>query len=88
LPGGADGHLLQVALAHEADEDALGLVIPGNAGDHGCLEVGIGIGVSGFGSGGELVRLGLFGLVSWLGLVSLLGLIRCVGLLRYLGLVG
>jgi hypothetical protein len=35
FPGGAEGHLLQVVLAHEADEDAVGVVIPGDAGDHG-----------------------------------------------------
>ena len=35
FPGGAEGHLLQVVLTHEADEDALSVVIPGDAGDHG-----------------------------------------------------
>jgi isoleucyl-tRNA synthetase len=35
FPGGTAGHLLQVALAHKADEDAVGVVIPGDSGDHG-----------------------------------------------------
>jgi len=40
--GGGERRLLQVAFAHEPDEDAVGVVIPRDAGDYGdfALEFG------------------------------------------------
>ena len=57
FPGGAASHLLQVPLAHEADEDAGGVVIPGDTGDHGYFEVGVEAGGFGPGRGVGLLRL-------------------------------
>src|SRR5439155_2127676 len=61
FPGGSEGHLVQVAIAHEADEDAAGVVIPGNARDHGYLHGRVR--ASGFGVG-LLVPLVLLSLVA------------------------
>ena len=60
VPGGGEGHLVQVAIAHEADEDAAGVVIPGDARDHGYFHARVRAG--GFGFSGFLVLLGLLGL--------------------------
>src|SRR5262249_12595016 len=57
FPGGGEGHLVQIAIAHEADEDAAGPVIPGHARDHGYLHGGVR--ADGFGLSGLLVQLGL-----------------------------
>jgi hypothetical protein len=62
FPGGGEGHLVQVAIAHEADEDAVGVVIPGNARDHGYLHGWVR--ASGFGVIGLLVLLVLLSLVA------------------------
>ena len=59
VPGGGEGHLVQVAIAHEADEDAAGVVIPGeDPGDHGCTSM-LGSWLAWFGFSGLLVLLGL-----------------------------
>ena len=47
MPGGGERHRVQVAIAHEADQDAAGVVVPGNAGHHGYLQVGVGGGAPG-----------------------------------------
>jgi hypothetical protein len=41
FPGGGEGHLVQVAIAHEPDEDAVSVVVPGHARDHGYLHGGV-----------------------------------------------
>jgi hypothetical protein len=67
-------------------------VIPGDAGDHGYFQAGVGAG--GFGYRGGLGLLGLFGLVGWLGLLGWLGLVGWLGLIGWrrllsvLGLIG
>ena len=60
VPGGGESHLVQVTITHEADEDAAGVVIPGNTRDHGYFRAGVRAGRSGF--PGLLVRLGLLAL--------------------------
>ena len=47
MPGGGERHRVQVAIAHEADQDAAGVVVPGNAGHHGYFQVGVGGGALG-----------------------------------------
>src|SRR5690242_20869801 len=61
FPGGGEGHLVQVAIAHEADEDAAGLVVPGYARYHGYLHGGVR--GRGFGLAGLLVLLRLLDLL-------------------------
>jgi isoleucyl-tRNA synthetase len=56
VPGGGESRLVQVAITHEADEDAAGIVIPGDARDHGYFHAGVRAGRCGF--PGWLVRLG------------------------------
>src|SRR6476646_9836515 len=63
FPGGGAGHLVQVAVAHEADEDAAGVVVPRDARDHSYLHAGVwarGSALAGLAD--LLVLLGLFGL--------------------------
>jgi len=65
FPGGGAGHLVQVAVAHEADEDAAGVVVPRDARDHSYLHAGVwacGSALAGLaGLAGLLVLLGLPG---------------------------
>src|SRR5215475_14399992 len=70
--GGGEGHLVQVAIAHEADEDAAGLVVPGHARDHGYLHGGVR--ARGFGLAGLLTRLRMPVLLRMLALLRMLGL--------------
>jgi len=60
FPGGGAGHLVQVAVAHKADEDAAGVVVPRDARDHGYFHSGVR--ACGFGLAGLLVLPGLRGL--------------------------
>src|SRR6476646_6076159 len=60
FPGGGAGHLVQVAVAHEADEDAAGVVVPRDARDHSYLHAGVW--ARGSDLVGLLVLFGLFGL--------------------------
>src|SRR5215475_3301133 len=64
--GGGEGHLVQITIAHEADEDAAGLVVPGHARDHGYLHGGVG--ARGFGLAGLLVLLWIHALLRLSGL--------------------
>jgi hypothetical protein len=59
--GRLERHLLYVVIVHEADEDAVVGVIPGDAGNYGDLTLLVGVAVAG---GGRLVVLlgGLGGL--------------------------
>jgi len=49
LPSLAQRHLSQVILAHEADQQALRVVIPRDAWDHGYLSLEVDAGGRGFG---------------------------------------
>jgi hypothetical protein len=59
--GRLERHLLYVVIVHEADEDAVVGVVPGDAGNHGDLTLLVAVGVAVAGGGRRVVLLGGLG---------------------------